>query len=180
MRPSAVSLIVSTLFASVFFTSSQAAISMAYCQDVDNSFEQSAFNSLPVLQGVFSYFGYRLTNSSPDFNAPRQVTQAIRSSKVEILTAPRHGTVERLSPQSDFWQYTPTKGYTGEDRVTFLVMSQGRKFNITANLLVHEVVDEYANPRTCERHFSHKSGSHGFDAFPASQQKPIIPSADSP
>lgn len=154
MKSFSVAIVASILHASALATPQQTTVSMTYCQDVDSSFEKSAFNSLPVLQGVFSHFGYRLSKTGPDFNAPKAEREAIRSSEVTIVKPPRHGAVERLSPQSDFWQYAPTSGYTGEDSVTFLVIAKGQRFNITANLLVHEVVDEYASPRNCEKHFS--------------------------
>lgn len=135
-------------------------VQMEYCQDVETLFENSAFNSLPVLQGVLSYLGYQFPNNRSDFNAPPDVLAAVRNSNVIIFEAPQHGTVARSSPQSYFWKYTPEAGYQGIDRVVFTVEVLGRRYRIAVNLLVHEVVDEGADPRVCETVFRKGSSSN--------------------
>lgn len=135
------------------FKGTRGAKVMAYCQDVDSTFKDSAFNSLPVLQGVFGRLGYRWDNATNDFNAPPKVIADVINSKVTVTEVPQHGTVARLSPSSYFWQYTPKPGYAGKDKVSFVVDMQGRRFTIVANLLVHEVVNENAKPAECEKVF---------------------------
>ncbi|HET6718198.1 MAG TPA: Ig-like domain-containing protein [Rhodocyclaceae bacterium] len=129
---------------------------MEYCQDVDHSFENSPFNGLPILHGVLSRMGYRWDDARNNFNASSEILESIRNSKVTVIAAPQHGTVKRDSPGSYFWRYTPHADYRGKDKVTFLVETQGRRFRITANLLVHAVVNENANPPACEKAFIKK------------------------
>ena len=121
------------------------------CQDVDSTFENSAFNSLGVLGGeVFRRLGYPWSSAEQMYVVP---PKALAGMKVTILQSPQHGTVERAAPNLGWWQYKPVPGYVGKDKVSFLVEAEGRCFKITWNLLVHEVVDENANPPECEKVF---------------------------
>ena len=134
---------------------------MAYCQDVESRGippSHSAFNSLPVLQGVLGRLGYALSKDRSDFDAPPEIIAAVLNSKVNVIVTPQHGTVARLSSNSYFWQYTPEPGYVGKDKVAFLVEYQGRHFKIVVNLLVHETVPEdfnapFGTAPACEKVF---------------------------
>ena len=121
------------------------------CQDVMSLSPDSAVNSIPVLQGVLKSLGYS-TKQIDSGKVPTAVREAI---KVKVIEPPLHGTVTRFEtpPHAYFWQYFPEVGYQGNDRVTFLVKVEGRRFKLITNLLVQRVVDEFASPPDCQKIF---------------------------
>jgi len=121
-----------------------------YCKDVTSIFKGSAFNSLAVLHGVLNRLGYSWKTISSG-KVPQSVIAAIKTTVVEM---PKHGKVEYTEPAGFFWHYTPDDDYTGPDRVKFVVEAKGRRFTFVVNILVHEVVDEFAKPPACEVFFN--------------------------
>ena len=122
----------------------------SYCIDATNMFGESAFNDLVVLHGVLNRLGYSWKQISSG-KVPKSVVASIKTTVVEPS---EHGKVEYTEPAGMFWHYTPDTDYKGPDRVKFLAEAQGRRFTIIANILVHDVVDEFAKPRTCELFFN--------------------------
>jgi hypothetical protein len=137
--------------------------SIEYCQDVDSSFHDLPSNDLPVFHGVLNRLGY----TYKQMTSGKVPAELLSSMKVSVTEMPKHGTVARLSAQSYFWEYRPEPNYVGKDSVSFLVEVQGRNFKIIVNLLVHNGLDEYADPRPCIKAFEKSSPLKGMNNDPA-------------
>ena len=152
-------------------TAGRKSVTVENCQDVSSLSPNGSFNSIPVLQGVLKSLGYS-TKQIESGKVPTAVREAI---KVTVIESPRHGTVTRFATPTNayFWQYVPEAGYRGNDRVTFLVEVEGRRFKLITNLLVERVVDEFANPPDCEKLFSPRKVTNGI-ASDSSTSAPIL------
>lgn len=116
------------------------------CRDVETIVKDSAINEFNPSYVVFKHLGYQVKNG--DYNAPQAVKDSVKTS---LLKSPAHG---KLVPQSfNFWTYEGEDNYQGTDQATFLVEVSGKRYKVVINYLVHEVVDQNANPPACESVF---------------------------
>jgi hypothetical protein len=81
---------------------------------------------------------------------------------------------------SYFWQYVPKPNYVGKDKVVFQIQAGTRSFKIIVDLLVHEVVDEDAKPRVCEKYFKKNAKTVALSLYPTSYAQDWILSFQQP
>lgn len=130
---------------------------VSFCRDKESAVPDSAFNSFsPVSVEFLRAIGKRYKGTIDE----------AQQYKVTLLEQPKHGNVRLVYEPSRHWTYAPLEGYTGADRVIYLLESQGNRFRVVINFWVVKLIDEQRKKQECEiKNFGPR----------ASVAEPIIP-----
>ena len=113
-----------------------------FCRDAESALPDSAANSFSPVPRIFS----------KSLGLAGETVTDLSKFKVAMLEPPHHGEAKLVSAPSHHWSFAPNRGYTGIDRITYIVEVQGKRFKMIINFWVVELVDDERSTPECESH----------------------------